>query len=68
MKKHSKTNFENSPVYWFVILDHAASTGNFALAAEAQDRLANLGVDVQYKKRPGQLTLPANCREVSHAK
>lgn len=38
----------NEPVYWFVVLESARRSGDFARAAEAQRELERLGIKVRY--------------------
>jgi hypothetical protein len=40
---------EQSAVAWFVVLDRARESGDFARAAEAKRQLERLGVDVRYR-------------------
>ena len=48
--KAKKTDAHNSPVAWFVMLERARACNNFALAAQALQELARLGVIIKYNK------------------
>jgi len=41
---------EDSPTAWFAVLDRARETGDFQLAAKAQEALERLGVVVRFKR------------------
>ena len=48
--KEKKTNARNSPVAWFVMLERARASNNFAFAAQALQELTRLGVTVKYSR------------------
>jgi hypothetical protein len=49
------TPVDDWPLYWFAKLEKAVEVGDHRAAAEAQDRLARLGVRVRYgRPRPGK--------------
>lgn len=54
----------DSPTAWFVVLERARESCNFALAARAQRELERLGVKVSYAPAAGM----ARAKGVAHAR
>jgi hypothetical protein len=52
MGEHTKsdTEYRNSPVVWFCILEQAKQQNDFERAAEAKRQLERLGVVVKYRR------------------
>jgi hypothetical protein len=46
--KHPRHSYQDSPVYWFAILDRAIEARNPEAAANATRELLRLGVDVRF--------------------
>jgi hypothetical protein len=42
----------DTPIYWFVKLEHAVEESDFEAAAQAQRELSRLGVQVKHIRRP----------------
>lgn len=49
-KEQLITEAQQTPTYWFLVLETARETGDFQAAAEAQHRLRRLGVTVLYER------------------
>lgn len=49
--KSKASDFRDSPVAWFVVLERARAGADFERAAMAQRELRRLGVVIRYTKR-----------------
>jgi len=47
-------SYQAQPTYWFAVLEIARERGDFAEAAEAKQRLSELGVRVNYQRLRGR--------------
>lgn len=49
MAKGINTDYRNSPVAWFTMMEISADRGRFEQAAKARQELEHLGVFIQFK-------------------